>query len=220
LLLFDALLLKIIVFLNNSHRAWFGRFVCKSFGVPTWGVRQPGHAALSHWMPPEDSSKDWAICLGGPNWKKSYWNNIHGEDFSLDMKARANESAYYGRVLRLLWLSKVCGHESIDNQVSEFSGRNSKGRFWSELSVMQKRILAHERSTNNNYNRSLSTARTDLLRIVTIEERIRQNKSSHANCQVLTENIDNVGCLITIPVCQSIPPWLHKEAENTRFPCE
>jgi len=115
------------------------------------------------------------------------------------MKARANESAYYGRVLRLLWLSKVCGHESIDNQVSEFSGRNSKGRFWSELSVMQKRILAHERSTNNNYNRSLSTARTDLLRIVTIEERIRQNKSSHANCQVLTENIDNVGCLITIP---------------------
>lgn len=178
----------------NLHRAWFGRFVCKSFGLPTWGVRQPGHAALSHWMPPEDSSKDWAICLGGPNWKKTYWNNIRGEDFSLDMKARANESANYGRVLRLLWLSKVCGHESIDNQAFEFLRRHSNGCFWSELSVMQKRILAHERSTNNNYNR-----RTDLLRIVTIEERIRQNKSTQANCQVLTEHIDHVGCLITVP---------------------
>ena len=23
-------------------RAWFGRFICKSFGIPTWGARQPG----------------------------------------------------------------------------------------------------------------------------------------------------------------------------------
>jgi hypothetical protein len=25
-------------------RAWFGRFACKAFGIPTWGVKQPGHA--------------------------------------------------------------------------------------------------------------------------------------------------------------------------------
>ena len=29
-------------------RAWYGRFICKAFGIPTWGVRQPGHAAVSY----------------------------------------------------------------------------------------------------------------------------------------------------------------------------
>jgi hypothetical protein len=25
-------------------RAWAGRFICKAFGIPTFGVKQPGHA--------------------------------------------------------------------------------------------------------------------------------------------------------------------------------
>jgi len=29
-------------------RAWYGRFICKAFGIPTWGVRQVGHAAVSY----------------------------------------------------------------------------------------------------------------------------------------------------------------------------
>lgn len=28
-------------------RAWYGRFICKAFGIPTWGVKQIGHAAVS-----------------------------------------------------------------------------------------------------------------------------------------------------------------------------
>jgi len=28
-------------------RAWYGRFICKAFGIPTWGFKQPGHAAVS-----------------------------------------------------------------------------------------------------------------------------------------------------------------------------
>ena len=28
-------------------RAWYGRFICKAFGIPTWGVQQVGHAAVS-----------------------------------------------------------------------------------------------------------------------------------------------------------------------------
>jgi hypothetical protein len=28
-------------------RAWYGRFICKAFGIPTWGVKQVGHAAVS-----------------------------------------------------------------------------------------------------------------------------------------------------------------------------
>jgi hypothetical protein len=73
---------------KSGPRAWFGRFMCKAFGIPTWGVRQPGHAAMSHW-----TSKGWLICLGAA-WKVSSWderrysgrNKAHrsGPDFLLE----------------------------------------------------------------------------------------------------------------------------------------
>jgi hypothetical protein len=28
-------------------RAWFGRFICKAFGIPTWGARQVSHVEIS-----------------------------------------------------------------------------------------------------------------------------------------------------------------------------
>ena len=28
-------------------RAWYGRFICRAFGIPVWGAKQPGHAAVS-----------------------------------------------------------------------------------------------------------------------------------------------------------------------------
>lgn len=53
-------------------RAWMGRFACKAFdGIPTWGVRQPGHAAVGHWMP---DHAEWVTCLGAA-WKFSYWED-------------------------------------------------------------------------------------------------------------------------------------------------
>ena len=59
-------------------RAWFGRFMCKCFGMPTWGVRQPGHAALSRYRP---STRSWQICMGAA-WKFSTWddNRYLGDD--------------------------------------------------------------------------------------------------------------------------------------------
>lgn len=30
-----------------APRSWVGRAICKAFGTPNWGVRQPGHAASS-----------------------------------------------------------------------------------------------------------------------------------------------------------------------------
>ena len=42
-----------------GRRAFFGRFILRSFGIPTWGVTQHAHAALSHWTP-----KGWVVNLG------------------------------------------------------------------------------------------------------------------------------------------------------------
>lgn len=33
-------------------RAWYGRFICKAFGMPTWGAKQPGHAAVRFCLVP------------------------------------------------------------------------------------------------------------------------------------------------------------------------
>ena len=41
-------------------RAFFSRFARKAFGLPTFGVTQPGHAAMSSWSP----AGGWAIQLG------------------------------------------------------------------------------------------------------------------------------------------------------------
>ena len=43
-----------------GRRAFFGRFILRSFGIPTAARPQPGHATLVHWTP-----DGWVICLGG-----------------------------------------------------------------------------------------------------------------------------------------------------------
>ncbi len=40
-------------------KAFFGRCLGRSFGIPVWGVTQHKHAALSHWTP-----KGWVVNLG------------------------------------------------------------------------------------------------------------------------------------------------------------
>lgn len=118
-------------------RAWFGRFVCKSFGIPTWGVRQPGHAAMSRWTP----SGEWEICLGGPNWKKSYWGDRNGFDFEIETRARLS-SDEYKKVMVLDCLAEINQEEKMGSQHRNYMRRNLNKRFWRELSRCQKRLLA------------------------------------------------------------------------------
>lgn len=83
-------------------RAWYGRFICKSFGIPTWGCRQPGHAAMARW------TKDgWMTCLGA-GFPYSWWENTKGNDFYLETQARAavpSDRTYMEQVLRLEWFA-------------------------------------------------------------------------------------------------------------------
>lgn len=77
---------------------------CKAFGIPTWGIRQPSHAAMCRWTPPPDGDggdgdsdcgKGWVICLGGQSrtnrnggWHKSYWEGRNAIDFLIEAEAR------------------------------------------------------------------------------------------------------------------------------------
>mmetsp|Transcript_12475 Transcript_12475/g.18480 ORF Transcript_12475/g.18480 Transcript_12475/m.18480 type:complete len:783 (+) Transcript_12475:203-2551(+) len=136
-------------------RAWMGRFACKSFGIPTWGVRQPDHAAMSHWT----KSGEWVICLGGPNWMKSYWEDRNGVDFELETRARTfcgigrhsgyneekdayNYGEYEKNVFWLQCIVEIHQEVQIGSQNGNYLQRPVDERLWSELVLLQKKILA------------------------------------------------------------------------------
>ena len=69
-----------------GRRAFFGRFILRSFGIPVWGVTQHKHAAVSHWTP-----HGWVVNLGA-GFEHSWWDKDDaprsGSDFLLETQAR------------------------------------------------------------------------------------------------------------------------------------
>jgi hypothetical protein len=113
-------------------RAWFGRFACKSFGIPTWGARQPGHAMVHHWTP-----TGWVGILGA-DWKYSTWEGRCGPDFLLETQARVNEDDYFNKVRKLEFIGKILGEKALDGN----SGLADPNSLWLSLALMAKKMLA------------------------------------------------------------------------------
>ena len=108
--------------------------------MPTWGVRQPGHAAISRWTP-----TGWMTCLGA-GYRVSSWSDNryaggkgagrNGLDFEEESKARDNTCPceYYNKMCLL-----ECLAESLGETISEVI--DSK-KCWRSLSLVQRRIFA------------------------------------------------------------------------------
>lgn len=116
-----------------GRRAFFGRFILRSFGIPTWGVTQHKHAALSHWTP-----KGWVVNLGA-GFEHSWWDKDEaprsGVDFLLETQARAH-AGDYSRVLRAQWVSRVLGEQEYNDR------KRIAGDFWSSIAHYQTVALA------------------------------------------------------------------------------
>lgn len=116
-----------------GRRAFFGRFLLRAHGVPTWGVTQKGHAALSHWTP-----KGWVVNLGA-GFHMSWWDQdevvMGGSQFLRETQARAHGEAYL-RVLRAQWVSRVLGEKAHNERA------RVEGGFWSNLARLQTVLLA------------------------------------------------------------------------------
>jgi hypothetical protein len=116
-----------------GRRAFFGRFILRSFGIPTWGVTQHKHAALSHWTP-----KGWVVNLGA-GFHASWWDkdevSLSGTQFLLETQARAHGEDYL-KVARAQWISRILGEQAY-NERKKFAGG-----FWSNMGLYQARILA------------------------------------------------------------------------------
>ena len=116
-----------------GRRAFFGRFILRSFGIPVWGVTQHKHAALSHWTP-----KGWVINLGA-GFPHSWWDKDDaprsGPDFLLETQAREDARGYM-KVLRAQWVSRALGEEAFNDR------RKTAGGFWSNMAHHQAVVLA------------------------------------------------------------------------------
>ena len=116
-----------------GRRAFFGRFIVQSFGIPTWGVTQHKHAALSHWTP-----KGWVVNLGA-GFEHSWWDKDEaprsGSDFLLETQAREHGPDYL-KVLRAQWISRILGEQQYNDR------KNVAGGIWSSMAHYQTVALA------------------------------------------------------------------------------
>ncbi len=121
-----------------GRRAFFGRFILRCFGIPTWGVTQRAHAALSHWTP-----NGWVVNLGA-GYAHSWWDkddvSLSGNQFLLETQARAHGDEYL-KVLRAQWISKILGEPAYNER------KKVEGGFWSNIALYQSRLLASTAKT-------------------------------------------------------------------------
>ncbi len=111
-----------------GRRAFFGRFILRSFGIPTLARPQPGHATLVHWTP-----DGWVICLGA-GWG---WGSVGGNsdfDFLAMTQARKVEAAYT-QVQRAQWVGAVVGEKKAVGFHSAAAG------FWNGVALYQQQAI-------------------------------------------------------------------------------
>jgi hypothetical protein len=113
-------------------RAWFGRYICKAFGAPTWGVRQPGHAAMSKWTP-----NGWETVLGA-GWPHSHWEGRNGIDFMNEAHARSWATTLdqtFRKITLLECMGDACS-EPRGSVGQEYSPKH----LWRSLSAIQRKL--------------------------------------------------------------------------------
>ncbi len=111
-----------------GRRAFFGRFILRSFGIPTLARPQPGHATLVHWTP-----AGWVICLGA-GWG---WGTVEGcadTDFLAMTQAR-KVTAAYPQVQRAQWVGAALGENKAFGFHAPASG------FWNGVALYWQRAI-------------------------------------------------------------------------------
>lgn len=116
-----------------GRRAFIGRFILRSFGVPTVAKPQKGHAALGRWTP-----NGWVAVLGAgwnTGWAPS--REMAAPDFLAMTQARELGDDYL-QVMRGHWIGDVNGEP---RKPGFDSGRNSL-EFWNSIALnTQKKII-------------------------------------------------------------------------------
>jgi formylglycine-generating enzyme required for sulfatase activity len=119
-----------------GRRAFFGRFILRSFGIPTTARPQTGHAALVHWTP-----KGWVPCLGA-GWGGGWTGTLYKSDldFLATTQARQNNDAFL-QVKRAQWIGDVMGEKPVYGLRADVPG------FWYGVSLHTQRDVIDKAKT-------------------------------------------------------------------------
>lgn len=131
-----------------GRRAFFGRFILRSFGIPTIARPSRGHAALARW-----TSDGWVVALGPP-WGRGNPLNVLGRypmglDFVASTQARRNEEAFM-QVKRAYWAADVLGQPRLygESQLANAKSKSSNAAgaaedpaFWSTVALKMQRLV-------------------------------------------------------------------------------
>ncbi len=121
-----------------GRRAFIGRFMLRSFGVPTTARPQPGHAALAHY-----TSDGWVVCLGA-GWgagttKLGYRKDL---DFLASTQARMLGDVYK-QVARAQWIGMVHG----EDRHYGFLSHKGEIPLWNAIALYTQRHLIDQSKT-------------------------------------------------------------------------
>mmetsp|Transcript_16345 Transcript_16345/g.40981 ORF Transcript_16345/g.40981 Transcript_16345/m.40981 type:complete len:588 (-) Transcript_16345:106-1869(-) len=124
---------------REGPRSWFGRFICRAFGIPVWGFKQhPKNVGLARWTP-----KGWMMNfqMTGSDFETCHWDERSGVDFMEEVKARSavSENEYYEKVTLLECLADACKEKMKKDEEFEFVDPN---RVWRSLALIQRKIIA------------------------------------------------------------------------------
>ena len=126
-----------------GRRAFFGRFILRSFGVPTTARPSKGHGALARWTP-----DGWCVNLG-PGWGSGWTATRYRKDldFLASSKARKDKDAFLV-VKRAQWIGDVFGEKRIYGDNDQSLQFNSlvelKPPFWNGLALSAQRKIVKE----------------------------------------------------------------------------
>lgn len=120
-----------------GRRAFFGRFILRSFGVPTVAKPQPGHAALGRWTP-----DGWVAVLGA-GWNTGWApkREMAAPDFLAMTQARELDG--YMQVRRAQWIGEVNG----ETRKLGFDTGKHKAEFWNSVALNTQKRLIEEAGT-------------------------------------------------------------------------
>jgi formylglycine-generating enzyme required for sulfatase activity len=119
-----------------GRRAFIGRFILRSFGIPTIARPSRGHGALAHWTP-----DGWVVNLGG-GWGSGWTATRYKSDldFLATTQARANREAFM-KVKRAQWTGDVLGEPRT------YGEQEGNPAYWNGLSLRTQRAIIEESKT-------------------------------------------------------------------------
>jgi len=119
-----------------GRRAFFGRFILRSFGIPTTARPSQGHGALCHWTP----DQGWVTNLG-PGWSAGWTKTRYRKDldFLATTQARTNPEAYW-KVKRAQWIGDVHEEQRIYGELDD-RAEKSLGFWYGVSHKVQKAII-------------------------------------------------------------------------------